>query len=169
MSESWKNRIVGHADVDPRELLANPFNFRVHTEKQGLWTTASLSELGWIDEVKVNRNTGHMVDGHFRVELAIRENQPTVPVTYLDLSEQEEKRALAIFDRITAMAAEDPDLLAKLLEGIDVGADEALAEMLGELKAAVELPEVEFKEFDESVEADVEFIECPQCGHRWPK
>ncbi len=169
MSEIWKNRIVGHAEVDPHELLANPFNFRIHTEKQGLWTTASLNELGWIDEVKVNKNTGHMVDGHFRVELAIREGQPTVPVTYLDLSEQEEKRALAIFDRITSMAAEDPDLLAKLLADIEVGADEALAEMLGELKAAVEIPEVEFKEFDETVEADIEFIECPQCGHRWPK
>lgn len=30
-------------------------------------------------------------------------------------------------------------------------------------------PSVEFKEYDESVEAEVEWIECPECGHKWPK
>jgi len=30
-------------------------------------------------------------------------------------------------------------------------------------------PAPEFKEYDESVADDVEFIECPNCGHKWPK
>jgi len=28
---------------------------------------------------------------------------------------------------------------------------------------------VEFKEYDESIVDEVEWIECPECGHRWPK
>ena len=27
----------------------------------------------------------------------------------------------------------------------------------------------EFKEYDESVANEVEFLECPHCGHKWPK
>ena len=27
----------------------------------------------------------------------------------------------------------------------------------------------EFKEYDESVADDVEYITCPECGHKWPK
>ena len=28
---------------------------------------------------------------------------------------------------------------------------------------------IEFPEYDESVADEVEYIECPKCGHRWPK
>ena len=27
----------------------------------------------------------------------------------------------------------------------------------------------EFKEYDESVVDEVEYITCPECGHKWPK
>lgn len=30
-------------------------------------------------------------------------------------------------------------------------------------------PDVEFKEYDESTADDVEFITCPECGHKFPK
>ena len=30
-------------------------------------------------------------------------------------------------------------------------------------------PLPEFKEYDEGVEDEVEFHECPECGHQWPK
>ena len=168
MTDIWKNRIVGHAEVDPRTLLENPFNFRRHTERQGQWLEASLDELGWIGDVKVNRNTGHMLDGHYRVRLAISKDQPTVPVTYLDLTENEEKRALAIFDRITTMAVEDPDALSKLLDEMKLDTGGSLDSILGDMKVALEVPDVEFKEFDETVADEVSFIECPNCGHKWP-
>ena len=32
-----------------------------------------------------------------------------------------------------------------------------------------EVPDVEFKEYDESIEDEVEFVECPSCGHKFPK
>jgi len=58
-------------------------------------------------------------------------------------------------------------LLGKLAEGdalpVSVDGDD-----LDRLLA--ELPEnVVFPEYDESVEGEVEWLECPECGHRWPK
>jgi hypothetical protein len=34
--------------------------------------------------VTVNQTTGHVVDGHLRIELALARNEPTVPVTYVE-------------------------------------------------------------------------------------
>lgn len=31
---AWKNRIIGHSDEDPASLLANLYNFRIHTGYQ---------------------------------------------------------------------------------------------------------------------------------------
>lgn len=60
----------------------------------------------------------------------------------------------------------------RLLEGLDelpVSVDSSVLEALGTmlLDAAPEPPE-DFPEYDESVEGDVEWIECPNCGHKWP-
>jgi hypothetical protein len=43
----------------------------------------------------VNRVTGHVFDGHARIEDAISRREPTVPVAYVDLSEDEEPLVLA--------------------------------------------------------------------------
>src|SRR5690349_1914024 len=60
-SIAWRNRIAGHADVPPDQLLANPANWRTHPREQ----QRSLD--------------GHVVGGHLRVELAISRNeQPLV-------------------------------------------------------------------------------------------
>lgn len=65
--------------------------------------------------MKVNENTGHVVDGHLRAMAAISRGESTVPVTYLDLSEIEEQKMLATFDKITEAAASDDDKLRELL------------------------------------------------------
>lgn len=38
----------------------------------------------WVDEVTVNQTTGHVVDGHLRIELALARNEPTVLMTYVE-------------------------------------------------------------------------------------
>ena len=44
------------------------------------------------------------------------------------------------------------------------------ADELESLLAAIERDVIpEFQEFDESSANDVEMLECPECGHRWPK
>jgi hypothetical protein len=40
----WQNRIVGHADVDPQTLTANPLNFRRHPKAQADATSVAAGD-----------------------------------------------------------------------------------------------------------------------------
>jgi len=37
------------------------------------------------------------------------------------------------------------------------------------VNAGIGPPNVDWKEYDESTADDVEYNECPECGHKWPK
>lgn len=114
---AWKNRIIEHDIWEASRFMANPKNWRLHPKNQAAALTASLEQIGWIDEVKVNINTGFVLDGHLRVTLALSIGPRTpVPVMLLELSEEEEDLALATFDPITAMAEADKEKVAALLE-----------------------------------------------------
>lgn len=126
---TWRNRIVGEADVAPGELLANPLNYRVHPRNQVDALAGILGEVGWVQRVIVNRETGHIVDGHARVGLAISRMEPTVPVVYVDLTDAEEKLVLATLDPISAMATADKAILDQLLVDVSTG-DAALQELI---------------------------------------
>lgn len=73
--EIWQNRIIGYGEESPDQLLANPHNHRIHPKRQQQALKGSLDTLGYIQTVIVNKTTGHIVDGHLRVEMALR--QPT--------------------------------------------------------------------------------------------
>lgn len=107
MTDGWQNRIVGHDDVDPATLAANPANWRVHSDGQAAATTAALDAIGFVRDVIVNRTTGFILDGHLRVKLAQERGEPTVPVAYVELSAAEEALALATFDPLGALAIAD--------------------------------------------------------------
>src|SRR3990170_3494486 len=91
----WRSRIVGSGEEAPDQLLANPANWRIHPKAQQEALAGVLGQVGWVQQVLVNRRTGHVVDGHLRVALALRQEAPTVPVLYVELSEAEEKLVLA--------------------------------------------------------------------------
>lgn len=170
--QPWQNRIVGHEIVDPEQLLANPLNARVHGKLQQDATVGNLNDIGWVKSVVVNTTTGHVIDGHLRITLAMRKGEP-VPVEYVELSEAEEKQALATLDPLTNLATYDDELLDALLREVNTG-DEALMEMLAGLAQEAGLypdgaPDVQFKEYDESVADDVEMVTCPHCGGEFPK
>jgi hypothetical protein len=133
----WQNRIVGFdLSVDPEQLLANPRNWRIHGMQQSAAIRASLSEIGWIDAVIVNVTTGHVVDGHLRAAEAISAER-TVPVMYVELSEDEELKALATFDLITNLADTDVPALESI--SADVAFDNAvLAEVIAEACGTVD-------------------------------
>lgn len=103
----WASRIVGEADVPPATLTANPANHRRHPARQRKALADTLGVVGWVSRVVVNRRTGRIVDGHARVALAVEREVPTVPVTYVDLDDDEERRALATYDAIGALATID--------------------------------------------------------------
>jgi len=131
----WRNRIVEVAEVPPDDLVANPANWRSHPKEQRDALAAALDEVGWVAQVMVNRRPGNLVDGHLRVDLALARGEPTVPVVYIDVSEEEERLILATFDPIAAMAEAEATQLKALLDGLDP-ADEGLRAMLDDLGRA---------------------------------
>jgi hypothetical protein len=130
--KNWANRIVGYAEESPDQILANPQNWRIHSKNQQIAMAGVLDDIGFIAPVIVNRSTGHLVDGHLRVSLALRHDIKTIPVVYVEISEQEEKEALATFDPITNMAASDMAMLEGLIKDLD-HVNDASRLLLGEI------------------------------------
>lgn len=94
----WKNRIIETAEMKVSDLKANPKNWRKHPTAQQNALAGVLDEVGWVTQVIWNRRTGHLIDGHLRVDIAAKRNEKTVPVNVVDLSEEEEAMILATFD-----------------------------------------------------------------------
>jgi len=126
---SWRSRIVDHGNVSPAELVANPKNWRTHPPAQQAALAGLLDQVGWVQDVVVNRRTGLIVDGHLRAALAVEREEATIPVVYVDLDEEEEALVLASLDPLGAMAGVDPAKLVALL-GEAQANDEALRAML---------------------------------------
>lgn len=116
----WANRIVGHADVLASSLTPHPQNPRIHPATQRAAVSEALTRLGWIESVVVNKTTGKILNGHLRVELAAARGE-TVPVDYVQLSEADERIALASIDPLAALAVEDPEKIGELLSGMNLG------------------------------------------------
>jgi DNA modification methylase len=115
---SWQNRIVGAGTEDPEKLIPHPKNWRKHPKGQAQALEGAIEEIGWIQDIIINQRTGRMIDGHLRAELAIKNKEKFVPVKYVDLSEEEEEKALLTLDPISMMAEADKDRLSALLQNI---------------------------------------------------
>lgn len=129
---NWQNRITGSGFEEPDQIMANPFNFRQHPKHQKDALDGVLNEIGWIQEVIINRTTGHLIDGHLRVELAMQRGE-RVPVKYVDLDEKEEKIALACIDPISQLAEQDQAMLDQLIEDIGTVQDDNASAFLDSL------------------------------------
>lgn len=166
MADGWKNRIVGHGEEAPDQLLANPLNWRVHPKAQQEALAGAIDEVGYIRSVTVNKTTGHVVDGHLRVALALRRGEKSIPVEYVELSDAEEAEALATLDPIAAMAQADKEQLAAVLAEVQSG-DAAVMEMLAQLAkdsgVEFDVPELE----DDPARAAGDLTRCPKCGFEW--
>jgi hypothetical protein len=141
----WRLRIVGYGEVVPDQVLANEKNWRGHPRGQQDALAGVLSEVGIVQNIIINKRTSEqwpdgergvetLVDGHARVALALRADQPTVPVTYVDLTPAEENEVLATLDPLLAMAFADKEKLDELLKEVSSG-DAAVMQMLAKLAA----------------------------------
>jgi len=139
-----KNRIIGSGEEQLDQIMFNPRNWRIHPLSQQDALKGVLEEVGWVQQVIVNRRTGNLIDGHLRCQLAAREGQKTIPVVYVDVSEDEEALVLATLDPIAAMAATDKQKLDELLRSIRAE-DEDVLNLLDELAEKAKT-----YEFDES-------------------
>jgi len=122
----WRNRITRYGEEDPTKLVANEKNWRKHPRAQHDALSGALRKVGVVQNVIVNERSGRMVDGHLRVEMAVASGQPTVPITFVDLSDDEERLILATIDPVTGLAGTDKGLLASLITDLrlsDLGMD----------------------------------------------
>lgn len=133
MATDWNNRITGHGEADPEQLMANPLNWRIHPSFQQKAVQEVIEDVGWVSDVLVNENTGNIIDGHLRVMIAMKNNQPTVPVRYTDLTEEEERKILATLDPLAELAVTDQVKLDELLQDIGEIGDGSLNDLLASL------------------------------------
>jgi len=127
----YENKIIGTGTENPEQLLANPYNWRIHPKTQQDAMESMLDDVGWVQNIIVNQRTGHVVDGHLRVAVAISREQSEIPVLYVDLDQDEEKRVLAALDPLGDMAVTDIDKINELLD--DVSMTDELGAMLKEV------------------------------------
>lgn len=139
----WQNRIVGHDTKPASWFLANEANWRIHPKNQQESLGGVLDEVGWVQDVIVNKRTGEewgadqnvetLVDGHLRITLALRNGDDTpVPVKFVDLSPDEEALILLSLDPIGAMAASDKVKLDELMQTVQ-SEDERVQTLMAEL------------------------------------
>ncbi len=177
----WRNRIVRYGEAAPESLLANEENWRIHPLSQQQGLTAVLEGVGVVQNILVNLRTSSewpegkrgvetLVDGHARVAIAISANEPSIPITYVDLTPNEEAIVLATLDPIAAMATTDKEMLAQIMQGVHSD-DERLQQLIASIAETNNIVprDTDFPEFDESASDDVKYITCPKCGEQIPR
>lgn len=167
---NWQDRIIGFDRKPAHQFLANPKNPRQHPSAQREALRGSLETLGNYDVVIENVQTGHLIDGHARIEeaLTIDENMP-IAYILVDMTEAEEALALASHDYITTMANYARENLESLLHDVQTD-DNRLQAVLGELAEnnGLVIPD-DFRSYDETIADTVEYLTCPHCGEKFPK
>lgn len=139
----WSTKIVRVEKVDPKTLHPHPKNFRIHPKNQRKAFSQIVDKIGFIACVTANINTRRVINGHLRVEEALRRRQPLIDVEWVDLTEEEERLALVTFDPISEMAEIESPGLASLLQeaesylgGKSYAIEEIRRELLGEAEEA---------------------------------
>lgn len=160
------------------QLIPDPKNARRHNPRNIGMLEDALHEVGAarsivIDEDNVILAGNGVVEaaaqaGIERVQVVEADGETIIAVRRTGLTPAQKTR-LALFDnRVAELASWDTAVLAELIEADAKAVDGMFSEQeMAALMAIV--PNVEFKEYDESVEGEVEYITCPECGHKWPK
>lgn len=122
----------------------NPRDGRVDVIKE------SIDRNGFYSEVLVQESTGFVIGGNHRIRAAREAGGDQVPVTYLDVTDEEALRILLADNRTSDLAKNDDEKLAAALgelQGLDDGllgtgfTDHDLAAMLGTLGGGGARPE----------------------------
>jgi hypothetical protein len=112
---------------DPKTLAPNPRNWRKHPEQQKKLLNAMIKEVGYAGALLWNEQTGKLIDGHARRDLAIANKEKLVPVLVGSWTEAEEKKILATLDPIAAMAEQADELYRELLGGMETESEDLKA------------------------------------------
>ena len=175
---TWANVTVKLSDLLP--WTGNP---KTSTGKNAKQLQDSRDELGQFQTVAIEPtgkpNVYQVADGHQRLSAWLAKYGKAAEIDARLASRpltETERRKIAIYSRQIGawdwdtLSGWEPDELTGWGFDVDLlgqwGADYSnLAEMLG----AVDVPPEDWKEYDETAADDVEYLECPECGHKWPK
>ena len=115
----YQSRIVDLVWVDPKELKPHPNNWRVHTDEQKQAFREAAGKIGIIDPPKRSINSGYLIDGHLRVEIAVEDGIEQIQVIDVDLDWETELKSIASHDTIGGMAEPNAERLQALHEATD--------------------------------------------------
>lgn len=105
-------------EVDPRTLKPFDLNPRSHPKRQRDLYRAFRSGLPegqkWLGFPLVNSRTGHILNGHMRVEEAIRDGEFSIPVQFIDVEEKMEPYIVQHLDATGYAASIDATAVATL-------------------------------------------------------
>jgi ParB-like chromosome segregation protein Spo0J len=140
-----RDRVKELRRVPASSLRPNPANWRTHSKKQQDALRGVLAEVGYADALLAREcedGSLMLIDGHLRAETTPDQE---VPVLVLNVDEQEAKKLLATLDPLAAMAQQNSEALAALLESVhsdNEGLNEMLAEMARDCAPPAALDEV---------------------------
>lgn len=164
-------RITKLVRVRASTLLPHPHNFRRHPETQRAALRAQLDALGYAGAALAYENTAGglvLIDGHLRAEEA---GDEVIPVLVTDLSPDEALIVLGTSDPLAGMAGLDDVRMGELRTRVGPlqSQTEALLDELADRRLARQQGGLDGTEYDQEVTAGVIWLECPDCGHRWPR
>ena len=137
----WQNRIVGQRPIPVKDLIDNPDNWRQHPRNQLTALAALLDRLGEAKPIVVRAGTNRIIDGHARVALARKRKQSTITAVEVELTDDEEREALALLDPLAALAVQDAEHWRRLRRDV-TEADAALGELVRRLAGDETLPDL---------------------------
>jgi hypothetical protein len=111
-----KDRIKEFRRVKASDLLANPLNHRIHSDKQRKKLRTALKDIGFAGACLAREDEKGqliLIDGHMRASEC---GESEIPVLILNVSEIEANKILASFDAIGAMADIDQRILDDLVK-----------------------------------------------------
>ena len=159
---TWTNETRKLSDLVPW-----PRNPRQIRQDQAKRLNESLADFAQVETIAIGPEN-EVYNGHQRLNVWAAEHGPDfevdVRVASRALSEKERERLTVLLHK-GAAGEWDFDTLAnefELDELLEWGFQES--DFFGH-----DYESVEFPEYDETVADDVEYLECPKCGHKWPK
>ena len=147
------------------QLIPWPDNPRQIKADQAERLRQSLDEFAQVETLAIGPDN-ELYNGHQRLKVwadAYGDITVDVRVSSRPLTEQERKKLTIYLEK--AKGEWDFDMMANVYDVDDLlewGFEEWELQLQG-------ITEPDFKEYDESIADEVEYNECPECGHKWPK
>jgi hypothetical protein len=170
------------------KLVEAPRNPKQHSLEE---IKASMRRFGFVAVPAINETTGRLVAGHGRKEalvemqaagepppqrIRVKNKAWLVPVLrgVAFATDAEAEAYLLADNRLTEIGGNDEAVLAQILADLKehVGGLQGVGyndEDVARILKSADPSSVEFPEFGEDAANDVQYQECPACGHKFPK